>query len=202
VVTHRSYSYSERAQARVLPFDRTKAYILPDKEKFMKTRIAIIGAGMGGLAATAALQAFGFEVRVYEQAERFTRLGAGIQMSPNAIRALRGLGLESAVRRCAFQPGTWSNRDGSSGAMKFELPLGRDAEERYGAPYLQMHRGDLHEVLLSALPAAVVIRGKQLVETAAVAGGGGSPIARHFPLPYCAIRSANTPSGGARTGIS
>jgi 6-hydroxynicotinate 3-monooxygenase len=55
--------------------------------------------------------------------------------------------------------------------MKFELPLGRDAEERYGAPYLQMHRGDLHEALLSALPAAVVIRGKQLVETAAVAGG-------------------------------
>ena len=56
--------------------------------------------------------------------------------------------------------------------MKFELPLGRNAEERYGAPYLQMHRGDLHEALLSALPAAVVIRGKQLVETAAVAGGG------------------------------
>ena len=135
----------------------------------MKARIAIIGAGMGGLAA-AALRGFGLEVRVYEQAERFTRLGAGIQMSPNAMRGLRGLGLESAVRRRAFQPRTWSNRDGSSGAIKFELPLGRNAEDRYGAPYLQMHRGDLHEALLSAVPTAAVIRGKQLVEAAAAGG--------------------------------
>lgn len=136
-----------------------------------KPRIAIIGAGMGGLAAAAALREFGFEPLVFEQAEHFTRLGAGIQMSPNAMKALRGLGLEDRIRRVAFQPQTWSNREWDSGAMKFELPLGRDAEDRYGAPYLQMHRGDLHDALLSTVPAGVISLDKRLVDVATSSGG-------------------------------
>ena len=54
--------------------------------------IAIIGAGICGLAAAALLQRTGHEVRVYEQAPRFARVGAGIQMAPNAVKVLRGLG--------------------------------------------------------------------------------------------------------------
>jgi len=127
-------------------------------------RIAVIGAGMGGLAAAAALDRLGFEVRVFEQAERFSRLGAGIQMSPNAMKALRGLGIEDEVRAAAFQPETWMNRRWDDGAMMFELPLGQDAERRYGAPYLQMHRGDLHDALLSAVPEERLFRGKRLVD--------------------------------------
>jgi salicylate hydroxylase/6-hydroxynicotinate 3-monooxygenase len=107
---------------------------------------------MGGLASAAALQRLGLEFTVYEQATRFTRLGAGIQVSPNAMGVLRGLGLEDQVRRVAFQPEVWANRDGETGATKFDLPLGQDAEDRFGAPYLQMHRGDLHTALLSAVP--------------------------------------------------
>ena len=134
-------------------------------------RIAIIGAGMGGLAAAAALRGFGFEIRVFEQADRFTRLGAGIQMSPNAMKALRGLGLEDRVRQIAFQPQCWSNRQWDSGAVKFELPLGRDAENRYDAPYLQMHRGDLHDALMSVVPDALIARNKRLRDVTASGSG-------------------------------
>lgn len=126
-------------------------------------RIAIIGAGMGGLAAGAAFRRLGLQATVYERADRFARLGAGIQMSPNAMQVLRGLGLEDAVRRVAFQPEVWANRRWDTGAAMFDLPLGQAAEDLYGAPYLQMHRGDLHAALLTAVPATWLKRGRRLV---------------------------------------
>ena len=89
---------------------------------------------------------------IYEQAPRFVRLGAGIQMSPNAMRVLRGIGLEPRIRATAFQPHSWTNREWDTGALTNELPLGADAEAKYGAPYLLMHRGDLHEALVSRVP--------------------------------------------------
>lgn len=128
-------------------------------------RIAVIGAGMGGLVAAAALRTEGFDVHVYEQAPKFTRLGAGIQMGPNAMRVLRGLGLEERIRATAFRPNSWKNREWDSGDMHFELPLGDVAEEKYGAPYLLMHRGDLHEALASLIPADGISLNKQLVST-------------------------------------
>jgi 6-hydroxynicotinate 3-monooxygenase len=66
--------------------------------------IAIIGAGIGGLAAAAALHQRGVAVAIYEQADRFARVGAGIQQSPNAVRVLRGLGIEDRLRQVAFHP--------------------------------------------------------------------------------------------------
>lgn len=62
-----------------------------------KPKIAVLGAGMGGLTAAAILQRRGYSVTVYEQAGQFLRLGAGIQMSPNAMKVLRGLGLEGHI---------------------------------------------------------------------------------------------------------
>ena len=59
-------------------------------------KIAIIGAGMGGMAAAGTLRQAGIEVEIYEQAHQFGRIGAGIQMLPNSMKVLRGLG----VRRC------------------------------------------------------------------------------------------------------
>lgn len=134
-------------------------------------RIAIVGAGMGGLTTAAALRKFGFQARVYEQATRFSRVGAGIQMSPNAMQTLRGLGIEGQVRRIGFRPAVWSNREWDTGAVKFDLSLGKDAEQRFGAPYLQMHRGDLHDVLVDAVPADWLHLGKQLVDAAPGPGG-------------------------------
>jgi salicylate hydroxylase/6-hydroxynicotinate 3-monooxygenase len=113
----------------------------------------------------------GVDARVYEQAPKFARLGAGIQMSPNAIKVLRGLGLEERIRSTAFQPQSWTNREWDTGSMKFELPLGSHAEEEFQAPYLLMHRGDLHAALASAVPTGVIELGKRLVDARRTASG-------------------------------
>src|ERR1700730_8066045 len=114
--------------------------------------IAIIGAGMGGLAAAAALRRVGIDVTVYEQAAQFIRLGAGIQIGCNAMKVLRGLGLESRLREQSFYPRSWNNRDWRTGEVKFDMIFGEVAERKFGAPYLLAHRGDLHAALASTVP--------------------------------------------------
>ena len=125
--------------------------------------IAIVGAGIGGLAAAAALRRFGIDATVYEQADEFTRVGAGIQQSPNAVKVHRGLGIEDRLRDVAFAPSSSLNRDAFSGKVTNDYPLGREVEERYGAPYLTLHRGDLHAALAAVVPADCIQLGKKLV---------------------------------------
>ena len=129
-------------------------------------KIAIVGAGIGGLAAAAALRRVGIEPEIYEQADKFVRLGAGIQQSPNAMKVHRGLGTEARLRDTAFAPATSLNRDGVTGAVTNDHPLGGATVERYGAPYLTLHRGDLHAALADVVPADSVHRGKKLVRIA------------------------------------
>ena len=126
--------------------------------------IAVLGAGIGGLTAAALLDRAGFRVRLYEQATGFARVGAGIQMSNNAMRVLRGLGLEDRIRATAFRPASWRNRSWDTGEMLHELPLGDESEAKYGAPYLLMHRGDLHEALASCVRPEIVVRGARLTD--------------------------------------
>jgi salicylate hydroxylase/6-hydroxynicotinate 3-monooxygenase len=121
---------------------------LPKKE----LEIAIVGAGIGGLTAAAALLRVGLRVQVYEQASAFARVGAGIQQSPNAVRVLRELGLEPLLRRLAFYPMYWRNRDSKTGTPTHHYSLGPEAEGRFGAPYLLLHRGDLHAAIASVVP--------------------------------------------------
>ena len=164
----------------------------------MAPLLAIIGAGMGGLTLAAALHQRGIDAQIYEQAPRFVRLGAGIQMSPNAMRVLRGIGLEPRIRATAFQPHSWTNRDWDSGALTNELALGANAEAKYGAPYLLMHRGDLHEALASRVPADRIALDKKLVDLDWRSGGAtlrfSAPRAwPHWPLlraaGFASIRS-------------
>lgn len=119
-------------------------------------RVAIIGAGIGGLTAAACLRQVGADVRIYEQARGFTRLGAGIQQAPNAMRVLRSLGLEPGLRARAFQPDTNRSRDYDTGAVTNTQTLGAEIEARYGAPYLLMHRGDLHAALAGLVPPEII----------------------------------------------
>ena len=126
-------------------------------------QVAIIGAGMGGLATAAALRRVGIEVMVYEQAAQFMRLGAGIQVGCNAMKVLRELGLEETLRSQSFYPRSWNNRDWKTGEVKFDMIFGETAERKFGAPYLLAHRGDLHAALASAVPEEFVKLSHKLV---------------------------------------
>jgi 2-polyprenyl-6-methoxyphenol hydroxylase-like FAD-dependent oxidoreductase len=123
-------------------------------------RVAVVGAGIGGLAVASTLRRIGVEVRVFEQASRFARVGAGVQMMPNPMRVLRGLGLERRLRDVAFAPRSHLNRVGDSGEVTNELPM---PEDRFGAPYLCMHRAELHSALASSVPGELIFLGKKLV---------------------------------------
>jgi 6-hydroxynicotinate 3-monooxygenase len=118
--------------------------------------IAIVGAGMGGLAAAGALRRVGIEVTVYEQAAQFARIGAGIQIGCNATKVLRRLGIEQRLRAQSFYPRSWNNRDWRTGEVKFDMIFGESAERKFGAPYLLAHRGDLHSALASVVPGECV----------------------------------------------
>jgi 6-hydroxynicotinate 3-monooxygenase len=125
--------------------------------------VAVVGAGMGGLAAAAGLARAGLDVTVYEQATKFARLGAGIQIGCNAVKVLREWGLEPMLRREAFYPRSWNNREYDTGEIRFDMIFGPVAEDKYGAPYLLGHRGDLHSALASAVPAECLRLGHKLI---------------------------------------
>ncbi len=122
--------------------------------------IAIVGAGMGGMAAAATLRQAGLVVNVYEQAHQFGRIGAGIQMLPNSMKVLRGIGIEARLRERSFAPYSHLNRVGDTGEIKRELPM---PEDLYGAPFLCMHRAELHEALTSVVPGEFIHLNKKLV---------------------------------------
>src|SRR6266852_85683 len=125
-----------------------------------KPSIAIIGAGMGGLAVAATLRRVGIDAHIYEQAPRFQRIGAGIQMMPNSMKVLRGIGVEERLRRVAFAPYSHLNRVWDTGEVTNELPM---PDTLYGAPYLCMHRADLHDALASVVPPEIIHLNKELV---------------------------------------
>lgn len=125
-------------------------------------RVAVVGAGMGGLACAAALRRLGLDAIVFEQAAEFRRIGAGIQVTPNAVKALRGLGLENRIRALGFEAARGYNREAGSAAITNQLELGDKIIERCGASLITMHRGDLHSALLSALPTDAVVMGRRL----------------------------------------
>ncbi|MFF3484643.1 FAD-dependent monooxygenase [Streptomyces sp. NPDC002701] len=119
-------------------------------------RAIVVGAGIGGLAATLSLRRAGHEVTLVEQTPRFTEVGAGVQLAPNATRVLRGLGLLDAVAARAARPSRIHFRGWAGGADICSYLLGPAVEEEFGAPYLLLHRADLHEVLAAAVPAGSV----------------------------------------------
>ena len=124
--------------------------------------IAIIGAGIGGLAAAALLRRAGHTVNVYEQATQFARVGAGIQMAPNAMKVLRLLGIEQRLLSIAFQADFALSREWDSGKPSSELPLGASMMQQFGAPYLFLHRGDLHAAIADVVPKDIVHLGMKL----------------------------------------
>ena len=121
----------------------------------VRDKIIVVGAGIGGLTAALCLARCGAEVQIIEQADALTEVGAGIQLSPNCIKVLRLLGLESVLLQIASRPVQVRIRHWRSGAQIAETPLngtdGDQAEQRYGAPYCTIHRADLITLLATAV---------------------------------------------------
>jgi salicylate hydroxylase len=113
-------------------------------------KVLVVGAGLGGLAAASCLMRAGFDVEVYEQAPALGEVGAGIQMSANPMHVLRHLGLEDDVLRLGVQPGAYVFRLHDSGEVIQDFPLAAEHQRQHGAPYVQLHRADLHELLATA----------------------------------------------------
>lgn len=116
----------------------------------MSKRVAIAGAGIGGLCCALALAKRGFKVNVYEQAAAIIEVGAGIQLSPNALHVLKELGVAPILQAQAFCPQHAVMRHYQQGKNYFSVPLGKSCEQRYGAPYWHVHRADLQHALYQA----------------------------------------------------
>jgi salicylate hydroxylase len=116
--------------------------------------LLVAGGGIAGLAAAVGARQAGWEVRLFEQAAEFSEVGAGLQLGPNATRILRSWGVLANPQLRPFTPSRLSVRDAADGRELGALRLGATAEQRYGAPYLTVHRADLHAALLAAATAA------------------------------------------------
>lgn len=124
--------------------------------------IAIVGAGIGGLTLAACLMKTGRRVRIFEQAQEFLRVGTGIGLGPNATKAFQGLGLLDTLVNLAYQPEYRTSRQWDTGREMVRYPIRQAMESKYGTPYLQLHRGDLHQTLYELMPPDVVTFGARL----------------------------------------
>jgi salicylate hydroxylase len=117
-----------------------------------KLKVGIIGGGIGGVALAASLLQRGFEVRLFERAKGFGEVGAGIQMTPNAVKVMKALGLLDRMLEAGFLPRALVGRNWRSGRENFRTPLIDSCPVLYDAPFIHIHRADLHHILASCVP--------------------------------------------------
>lgn len=115
------------------------------------TSVLIAGAGLGGLTAALCLARSGIGVTVVEQADALREVGAGIQISANAVKVFRALGLEDGLDRVGVRPVARQGRDWATAAVLQHVPLGPGYVEKYGAAYYHIHRADLLSLLTEAV---------------------------------------------------
>ncbi len=127
-----------------------------------RPRVAVVGAGIGGLALAAALAGSGTRCEVFEQTRQLAEVGAGVQLAPNAVRPLHRLGLGPVLRACAVRIEATEIR-GWNGRPVARTPLGEECERLFGAPYYTVHRAHLHEALLQRTPPGMLHLGRRLL---------------------------------------
>jgi 2-polyprenyl-6-methoxyphenol hydroxylase-like FAD-dependent oxidoreductase len=125
-------------------------------------RIAIIGGGIGGLAAALALERRGAEIIVCEQAPAASEIGAGLHLSPNALKALRVLGVEDAVVALGSETDFLTIRSWKSGRIISRMRPG-SFRQQFGAPNVAVHRADLLGVLHGAITSADIRFGARCI---------------------------------------
>src|ERR1700722_13314627 len=128
-------------------------------------RVAIIGAGMGGLSLALALRERGMAARVFEQAPELTEIGAAIALSANSIREFARLGLADALAKVSTVPTELIYRHWQDGSRIAAHPVRNDGWylEPFGAPYFGIHRADVQKILSAALGAEHLHLGCRLV---------------------------------------
>lgn len=117
-----------------------------------KLRVGVVGGGIGGVALTSALAQRGIEVRLFERAPVFGEIGAGIQVTPNAVKVIEALRLGDALRKVAFVPQAIVGRNWDTAKEIFRTPLADECPRLYDAPFFHVHRADLHQLLVDSLP--------------------------------------------------
>ena len=115
----------------------------------MNRNVLIAGGGIAGMAAGFAASRAGWNVTTFERALEFSEVGAGVQLGPNVTRILQAWGLGDALSQVAAFPAGLHARSMCTGEVLATLPL-KDALQTYGAPYVTIHRADLHGLLLRA----------------------------------------------------
>src|SRR5262252_2256179 len=142
-------------------------------------RIAIVGGGVGGLAAALALERRGAEIVVCEQSPALSEIGAGLNLSPNALKALRALGVEDAVIAMGSESDFLVIRSWKSGRVISRMRRGA-FRAQFGAPNVSVHRADLIDILHRALKSTdirlgarcVAIEGRERGAVVRLADGG------------------------------
>ena len=138
----------------------------------MNRNVLIAGGGIAGMAAGFAAARAGWQATVFERAAEFAEVGAGVQLGPNVTRILQTWGLGDALKQVAAFPAGLHARSMSSGEVLATLPV-KDALQTYGAPYVTIHRADLHGLLLQAASReGVLVQNDALVQRVSQAAGG------------------------------
>jgi len=138
------------------------------------TRVAIIGGGIGGLTAANTLSRAGIEVAVYEAAAELREIGAGVALHANAMRVLRAIGVEDAVRKVAGRSQWQITRNWKTGRVISKSSRQQQAAA-FGLLGATVHRADLLDVLADAIPAGIVTLGRRCTE---VLPDGDTAVAR------------------------
>jgi salicylate hydroxylase len=114
-------------------------------------KIGIVGGGIGGAALALALQQRGIQAHIFERAAAFGEIGAGVQMTPNAVKVLEALGLGAKLKEVGFLPEAMMGRNWKDARQLFRTPLKENCPRLFDANFYHVHRADLLNILCEGI---------------------------------------------------